>query len=298
MTIKRVVFEVSVPLAVVPLAIATSLLLLFWVELQRESNGIPEGRTSLPSCKLHVRAVSIHGHLDADNSPFERMPTSSASTLLTPRMSNKRSAIIELFGRGKRRCEIVRLLKVSQQTVSIHRFNELCHEGDRGFLPLRKRTANTSANRGIIKKRRNSREFVRKISRETDVNKSSVHRIAKKERNLKTYKLQKVQFLTDENKRVRLERSRQLKHRATGQRWELILFTDEKLFTLEQTHNHQNDRSRSAETPSTSTIVEHRQNTQSIMAMIIMITTMPPTATDIVAQLAEHIQDITASTFR
>ncbi|UYV84670.1 hypothetical protein LAZ67_X003052 [Cordylochernes scorpioides] len=38
-----------------------------------------------PRCKLHVRAVSIHGHLDADNSPFERMPTSSASTLLTPR---------------------------------------------------------------------------------------------------------------------------------------------------------------------------------------------------------------------
>ncbi|UYV66405.1 hypothetical protein LAZ67_4001562 [Cordylochernes scorpioides] len=43
-----------------------------------------EGRASPPRCKLHVRAVSIHGHLDADNSPFERMPTSSASTLLTP----------------------------------------------------------------------------------------------------------------------------------------------------------------------------------------------------------------------
>ncbi|UYV61956.1 ACSM3 [Cordylochernes scorpioides] len=37
MTIKRAVFEVSVPPAVVPLAIAT--LLLFWVQLQRESNG-------------------------------------------------------------------------------------------------------------------------------------------------------------------------------------------------------------------------------------------------------------------
>ncbi|UYV66768.1 hypothetical protein LAZ67_4002808 [Cordylochernes scorpioides] len=38
-----------------------------------------------PRCKLHVRAVSIHGHLDADSSPFERMPTNSPSTLLTPR---------------------------------------------------------------------------------------------------------------------------------------------------------------------------------------------------------------------
>ncbi|UYV64759.1 hypothetical protein LAZ67_3001892 [Cordylochernes scorpioides] len=47
---------------------------------------LDEGRTSLPSCKLHVRAVSIHGYLDADSSPFERMPTSSPSTLLTPRL--------------------------------------------------------------------------------------------------------------------------------------------------------------------------------------------------------------------
>ncbi|UYV72585.1 hypothetical protein LAZ67_9003861 [Cordylochernes scorpioides] len=47
--------------------------------------------------------------------------------------------IIELF----RQCEIVRLLKVPQQTVSkaIHRFNELGHEGDRAGRG-RKRTAN------------------------------------------------------------------------------------------------------------------------------------------------------------
>ena len=48
-------------------------------------------------------------------------------------------------------------------------------------------------------------------------------------------------------------------------RWEGILFTDEKLFTVEQAHNHQNDRSWSAEAPGTSAIVEHRQNPQSVM---------------------------------
>ncbi|UYV74464.1 mig-6 [Cordylochernes scorpioides] len=87
---------------------------------------------------------------------------------------------------------------------------------------------------------------MRKIGRETGKGKSSVHRL-----------------LTDENKRVRLERCHQIKHRATGQPWERILFTDEKQFTLEQTHNHQNDRSWSAEVPGTSAIVEHRQNLQS-----------------------------------
>ena len=80
-----------------------------------------------------------------------------------------------------------------------------------------------------------------------------------------SYKLQKVQLLTDENKRVRLQRCRQLKRRAAAQRWERILFTDEKLFTVEQAHNQQNDRSWSAEAPGTSAIVEHRQNPESVM---------------------------------
>ncbi|UYV74511.1 Homeodomain [Cordylochernes scorpioides] len=47
-------------------------------------------------------------------------------------------------------------------------------------------------------------------------------------------------------------------------RWERT-FTDEKLLTIEQAHNHQNDRSWSAEAPGTSAIVEHRQNLQSVM---------------------------------
>ncbi|UYV81203.1 hypothetical protein LAZ67_20000324 [Cordylochernes scorpioides] len=126
---------------------------------------------------------------------------------------------------------------VVQQTVSkaIHRFNELGREGDRAG-----RGRKLTANRKIIKKRlqRNSRVSVRKNARETGKSNSSVHRIAKKELNLKAYKLQKVQLLTDKNKRVRLERCHHLKHRTTGQRWKCILFTDEKLFPLEQTHNH------------------------------------------------------------
>ncbi|KAM8718286.1 hypothetical protein ACLKA7_000988 [Drosophila subpalustris] len=73
--------------------------------------------------------------------------------------------------------------------------------------------------------------------------------MAKKHLGLKPYKLQKVQLLTDENKRVRLQRCRQLKRRAAGQRWERILFTDEKLFTVEQSHNHQNDRIWSQKAP-------------------------------------------------
>ncbi|UYV67247.1 hypothetical protein LAZ67_5000032 [Cordylochernes scorpioides] len=157
-------------------------------------------------------------------------------------MLNELSAIIGLFRQGKRQCEIVRLFKVPQQTVSkaIHRFNELGHEGDCAGRE-RKRTANIYAKLKITKKRlqRNSRMSVRKIARETGISKSSVHRIVKRN---STSRRTSTKNISSSRMRIRLERCRQLKHRATGQRWERILFTDKKLFTLEQTHNHQNDR--------------------------------------------------------
>ncbi|KAM8719038.1 hypothetical protein ACLKA7_011701 [Drosophila subpalustris] len=153
-------------------------------------------------------------------------------------------------------------------TVSkaIRRFNELGHEGDRPGRG-RKSTVNNSANRQIIRKRvkRNPRVSMRKIARETGIKRESVRQTAKKHLGLKPYKLQDVQLFTDENKRVRLQRCRQLKRRAAGQRWERIHFTDEKLFTVEQSHNHQNDRIWSQKAPGTSAIVEHRQNPKSVM---------------------------------
>ena len=183
-------------------------------------------------------------------------------------MSNKRGAILELFRKGMRQCDIVRLLNVPEQTVSkaVNRFKELGHDGRRPGSG-RRRTVNTSANRQIIRKRvkRNSRVSMRKIARETGMKRESVRQMAKRELNLMPYMLQKVQLLTDENKRVRLQRCRQLKRRAAAQRWERTLFTDEKLFTVEQAHNQQKDRSWSDEAPGTLAIVEHRQNPQSVM---------------------------------
>lgn len=136
-------------------------------------------------------------------------------------MSNKSGVILELFRQGKRQCEIVRLLNVPRQTVSdaINRFKELGHDGRRPGSG-RKRTVNTSANRQIIRKRvrRNSKVSMRKIARETGMGRESVRQMAKRELGLKPYKLQKVQLLTDENKRVRLERCLQLKRRAAAQR--------------------------------------------------------------------------------
>lgn len=107
---------------------------------------------------------------------------------------------------------------------------------------------------------------MRKISRETGINKGLVRRMAKEELNFKAYKLQNIQCLTDYNKRVRLQRCRQLKLWAAIQRWERILLTDEKLFTLEKAQGHQSDRIWVAEAPDISAIMEHGQNSDSVMA--------------------------------
>lgn len=183
-------------------------------------------------------------------------------------MSNNRNLIISLYQLGKRNCEIARTIGIAPETVSrcVKRFIELGNDGVRPHVG-RKRTVNISKNRQIISKRvkRNPARSMRKIARETGINRESVRRIAKYELKLKPYKLKKCQLLTDANKIIRLERCRALLRRAGGNRWENILFTDEKIFTLEQAHNHQNDRIWSTSAPGPSSAVEHRQYPQSVM---------------------------------
>ena len=66
-------------------------------------------------------------------------------------------------------------------------------------------------------------------------------------------------------KEIRLQRSRSLLRRVAGQKWKKILFTDEKLFTIEAAHNHQNDRIWSKNSPGSSAIIGHSQHPQSVM---------------------------------
>ena len=53
--------------------------------------------------------------------------------------------------------------------------------------------------------------------------------------------------------------------RVAGQEWKKILFTDEKLFTIEAAHNHQNDRIWSKNSSGSSAIIGHSQHLQSVM---------------------------------
>lgn len=172
-------------------------------------------------------------------------------------MSNKRFAILELFPQGKRQSEIVPLFNVSQQTVSkaIKCFGELGHEGVRSGRG-RKTTVNTPEFRKIIKIRVDQNPTLSrwKVARELELNHESVRHISKNELMLKPYKLRKAQYLTNQNKLVKLQKSRRLFSRAVTSNWKRIFFTDEKLFTIEQYNKRLNDR-----------IVVHHQHLQSKM---------------------------------
>ena len=80
---------------------------------------------------------------------------------------------------------------------------------------------------------------MRKIARETELKRETVRKIAKEELGLRPYKLQKAHFLSEEMKKIRVERSRLLLKRHAGTEF---LFSDEKIFIIEANHNHQNDR--------------------------------------------------------
>ncbi|VDP15166.1 unnamed protein product [Heligmosomoides polygyrus] len=144
--------------------------------------------------------------------------------------------------------DIVRLLDVARPTVSktILCFKELGHEGDR---PERGRPGSRGSSKS-----------------------GSVLRIAKRELGLKPYKLPKAHFLGPDSSTIPVV---SLTYRgftisayvvrAAGRGWERILFTNEKLFTVEQKHNRQNHRMWLTGAASTSAIVEHRQNVQSVL---------------------------------
>ncbi|CAH0726979.1 unnamed protein product, partial [Brenthis ino] len=103
------------------------------------------------------------------------------------------------------------------------------------------------------------------MSRDLGISHSTVQRIVKYDLQLIPYKLRKAQLLTEKDKKVRLERCRLPKQRSAASNLKNIVFSDEKLFLIEQAHNHQNDRIWSSTRPGAAAVIPRRQNAKSIM---------------------------------
>lgn len=87
--------------------------------------------------------------------------------------------------------------------------------------------------------RRKSQRTVRKMAADLNVSRSSMHNILRKDLGLQAFKKRKVHGVSAASKKKRLERASLLLSRHGG---EEFIFSDEKLFVLQQSHNVQNDR--------------------------------------------------------
>ena len=92
------------------------------------------------------------------------------------------------------------------------------------------------------KNRRNPRRSLRKMAKETKMSARTMGRLVHEDLKMSSFTLQKRQSLSANVKQKRLDRSKvllnELKRGTAGE----TVWSDEKIFTVEQAHNRRNDR--------------------------------------------------------
>ena len=163
-------------------------------------------------------------------------------------MEAKRKVIIQLHSEGKTRPEILRALKtlnVNPMFIkrTIERYEETCSIKDkpRSGRPKSKRT------RKVIKAvreriARNPRRSLTKMAKDFNMGETTMRELIKKDLGMYPYKMKQQQLLSDKVKVKRLQRSKIILQKLKAGTAPNIIFSDEKLFTVEQAFNPQNDR--------------------------------------------------------
>ncbi|CAS00634.1 Protein CBG27172 [Caenorhabditis briggsae] len=161
------------------------------------------------------------------------------------RASPHRQTIAKLFNDGISTGDIARRLLLPRATV----YRVVQQLKDRGHvLELKKsgrpRTVNTRRTRGIIKKRitRNDAVSMNQMASSLGIPRQSVQSIVKKDLGLNSYRLLRGQYLTEQSKKNRLEKAKKLLDALKVRRLSEVIWTDEKIFTVEPLPNRQNAR--------------------------------------------------------
>lgn len=163
-------------------------------------------------------------------------------------VNENRIAVIALFKCGKSRSEIFEVLKplkISRMFVyrAIKRYEELGGVQDkaRSGRPRTVRTPNVvKAVRERI--RRNPLRKQQILARELTVSTRTMSRIVKDDLHMRAYRRSTGHLLTPALREIRLTRAKRLLQWHARNGHENILFTDEKIFTIEESYNRQNDK--------------------------------------------------------
>nr|XP_029709501.1 uncharacterized protein LOC115255511 [Aedes albopictus] len=160
-------------------------------------------------------------------------------------MKQYRESVVKRFLHGERPGDIFRLLKphgVKRNFVykTIRRFQETASTKDRARSG-RPRLARTPRVIKVVRERirRKKNRSIRKMAADLNVFIGTAHTIFSKDLGCKPYKKRKVHGVSEATREKRLNRAKMILTRHAGQEF---VFSDEKLFVLQQPHNVQNDR--------------------------------------------------------
>ena len=163
-------------------------------------------------------------------------------------MEQERSKIIELFQAGTNPSEIFNLLKFpNSRRKFIYRTIER-YEVTGGITDKprsgRPRSVTTQRLKKALRERirRNPLRSMSKMAKELKVSHKSIGRVVKNDLEMRSFKRKRVHHLTTLVKAKRTSRSKGLLKRHAIHGLESFLFSDEKLFTIEEATNTQNGR--------------------------------------------------------
>ncbi|EYC38951.1 hypothetical protein Y032_0685g1523 [Ancylostoma ceylanicum] len=156
-----------------------------------------------------------------------------------------RDTIARLAENGMKNTAISSKLGVPLRTVQkiVKQWREKEHVQPRAGSG-RKRTVNTRRMRGIIKKRIDRKDdlSLNQMAKQLNISRKTVQMIVNNELGLRSYRLLNGQVFTDQAKENRKEKCKKLWEFFKVRRIEDVLWSDEKVFTVEVAKNPQNHR--------------------------------------------------------
>uniref|UniRef100_A0A3P8TI71 Paired domain-containing protein n=1 Tax=Amphiprion percula TaxID=161767 RepID=A0A3P8TI71_AMPPE len=157
----------------------------------------------------------------------------------------KRDQIVALKEAGLTTMQVMKKANVCRKTVYnvMKRYKETGNTTSKP-IPGRKRSVRTKRNVERVKKRvqRNPRRSMRATAKEVNISRTSLRRIVKQDLGLKALKMQHRQLISAASKKKRLDRGKMMLQEIQSATDKVMVWSDEKMFTVQAVVNSQNDR--------------------------------------------------------
>lgn len=156
---------------------------------------------------------------------------------------NQRVTAVELHKAGMKTADIVRMTGFKPASVyrAVKRYKDTGGTADspRSGRPITA-TSPENVNKLRCRIRRNPEVSMNKMADQLGISRERVQNIVKKKLRLRSYKIARVHFLNETMKAKRLQKCHRMRRLVGGGRLSRVLFTDEKIFTVQVLHNRQN----------------------------------------------------------